>query len=212
MAPTAVVWLNSGGLDSFIAGKWLQHQGYQIFSLYIHWLVNGTAYNPLLLEAARKSASAISAASHEVFTIEGKLLFGIKNKLPNRPCCSSTMYYAIGCAYAYNLGADYVCSGHKISDKSNYAEQGYFDALEALFKYQHLGKNRRALKAGLIEESSLAGETPIKLLLPLHNKSMILWAKNNLSLKDVKHTYSCAFYPPCGICFKCSRRKRAGLE
>lgn len=211
MRDKMVVLLNSGGLDSFMAGKWLEKDGYQIHSLHIHWLVNGSVYNPELLHAAEKTADIINAASHEVFTMEGNLLFGQGNKLPHRPCCSSTMYYAIACAYAYNIGARYVSAGHKFSDKSNSYEKEYFQAIKTLFKTHFYGKNRKLMKAGFVDKASIDSEPPIELLLPIYKKSSSYIKNFNLTAEDIKHTYSCAFYPPCGNCCKCSRSKRLGL-
>lgn len=214
MGEKKAVLLNSGGLDSFLAGKWLDLNGYIIHSLYIHWTVGGSVYNPLVEQAALETSGRIHAVSHTLFPLAGDSLFGENNKLPHRPCCSSTMYYAIAGAYAYNKGCRYVASGHMYFDKVNHYEEEYFQAINTLFKAHYYGKNDKAVQAGLAKREDITGGRPIELLLPVFRLQDTAGFMASLGIKhdELKHTYSCAFYPPCQKCHKCIRRGQLGLE
>jgi 7-cyano-7-deazaguanine synthase in queuosine biosynthesis len=214
MGEKKAVLLNSGGLDSFLAGKWLDINGYIIHSLYIHWTVRGSVYNPLAEKAALETSNRIHAVSHTVFPLEGDSLFGENNKLPHRPCCSSTMYYAIAGAYAYNNGCRYIASGHMYRDKVNNYEKEYFQAINTLFKAHYYGKNDKTIQARLAKRQDINGDQPFELLFPVFRVQNVegFIAKLGIANDELKHTYSCTFYPPCKKCHKCIRRKHLGLE
>lgn len=212
MTKKAVVLL-SGGLDSATVLALANSQGYECHALSIEYGQRHVCE----IEAAKKIASAIGAASHVVQPIDlntwgGSALTsdievpkdGLQDGIPvTYVPARNTIFLSLALGYAEAIGASDIFIGVNAVDYSGYPDcrKEFIDAFELL--------------ANLATKVGVEGQH-IQIHAPLINMSKVGIILEGLSLGvDYSMTQSC-YDPvddkPCGACDACRLRDAAFLE
>jgi 7-cyano-7-deazaguanine synthase len=215
MAGKRAVVLLSGGVDSATAAAMAHQQGFEIHALTFRY---GQRHE-CELEAAKKVAAFLGAASHRVLEFDlraiggsaltdsidvpkgrsaGEIAHGIPlTYVPAR----NTIFLSFGLALAERIDAEEIFFGANQLDYSGYPDcrEEYIRAFEAM--------------ANLATRAGVEGRSRIRINVPLIHMSKALIVKQGLALGlDYGLTWSCYDPQPdrraCGLCDSCQLRKK----
>jgi len=207
---TTAVCLLSGGLDSCVATRIAQDQGYSCHTLSFDY----GQHHRKELEQAKQIAKALHVQKHTVFTLDlaqfgGSALFNHHKTVPHTPLQDigkqipptyvpgrNTIFLTIALAYAETLQAQAVVIGANSRDYSGYPDcrPEYFQAFQQL--------------ANVATKQAVEGN-PVQILTPLLHLSKAEIIKKGHALQAPFHlTWSCyqGQKRSCGNCESCQLR------
>jgi 7-cyano-7-deazaguanine synthase len=214
MAGKRAVVLLSGGVDSATAAAVARQQGFEIHALTFRY---GQRHEREL-DAARKVAVSLGAASHRVLEFDLRAIGGSaltdSIEVPKRRSAGeighgipstyvparNTIFLSFALALAERLEAENIFFGANQLDYSGYPDcrDEYIRAFEAM--------------ANLATRAGVEGRCRIKINAPLIHMSKALIVKQGVALGvDYALTWSCYDPEPdgraCGLCDSCQLRK-----
>jgi 7-cyano-7-deazaguanine synthase in queuosine biosynthesis len=182
--------MNSGGLDSASLAKKLQADGYEVWSLYLNCHLDNEVEAKAAVE---ETALRYCTHHHEMdfdLGVTGTITEGdFRGVSFGTPWCFSM----VGTVYARANGIYLVYTG--IKGKPMPAD--YTKRINQLIDDVRLPVTKAHVVAPFMDEM-------------LGSYAEIL-KYTQATAKEMAYTVSCAFTPPCGVCFRCVNRAAVGL-
>jgi 7-cyano-7-deazaguanine synthase len=213
MAGNRAVVLLSGGIDSATAAALARQQGFELHTLSFRY---GQRHE-CELEAAKRVAAFLGAASHRVFDFDLRLIGGsaltdgidvpkgrtaeeIAHGIPlTYVPARNTIFLSFALALAERIEAESIFFGANQLDYSGYPDcrEGYIQAFERM--------------ANLATKAGVEGKSRMKIHVPLIHMTKGQIVKQGLALGlDYGLTWSCYDPAPgdraCGLCDSCQLR------